>query len=114
MSGHVTALVCKLPLTVTNHLVVLCDSNIILSLHCTFHIKDKLISFLLMRKFFVFIYTFMLFYLISGLVYSYSPPEIRSHISLDSITSRLLQLVKDSEKDVRSKALHALSILFVP
>lgn len=49
-----------------------------------------------------------------GLIYSSSSSEIRSHISLDSITSRLLQLIKDSEKEVRSKALHALSILFVP
>ncbi|XP_039279255.1 maestro heat-like repeat-containing protein family member 1 isoform X2 [Nilaparvata lugens] len=49
-----------------------------------------------------------------SLMYSNSPQNIRDHMSLDSITNRLTQLIKDSEKDVRSKASNGLSILFVP
>ncbi|XP_075211694.1 maestro heat like repeat family protein c11.1 isoform X2 [Lycorma delicatula] len=49
-----------------------------------------------------------------GLIYSNSPQEIRNHVALDAITCKLLQLIKDSEKEVRCKASYALSILFVP
>ncbi|RZF41045.1 hypothetical protein LSTR_LSTR002677 [Laodelphax striatellus] len=49
-----------------------------------------------------------------SLMYSNSPPNIRDHMSLDSITNRLTQLIKDSEKEVRAKASHGLSVLFVP
>uniref|UniRef100_A0A1B6DAP1 Maestro heat-like repeat-containing protein family member 1 n=1 Tax=Clastoptera arizonana TaxID=38151 RepID=A0A1B6DAP1_9HEMI len=48
-----------------------------------------------------------------GVLYSNSPPDVREHIPLDSIISRMLQLIKDSDKNVRTCAAHAVAVLFM-
>ncbi|KAG8247357.1 Mroh1p [Homalodisca vitripennis] len=47
-----------------------------------------------------------------GALYSSSPSYVRERVSLEAVTLRLLQQIKDPEKEVRSSAAHAFSLLF--
>ncbi|XP_017784468.1 PREDICTED: maestro heat-like repeat-containing protein family member 1 [Nicrophorus vespilloides] len=50
--------------------------------------------------------------LISGLLYAQTLPEFRSSVSLDALSYRLLQLLKDGEPEVRSRAAESLAYVF--
>uniref|UniRef100_A0A1B6KA60 Maestro heat-like repeat-containing protein family member 1 n=1 Tax=Graphocephala atropunctata TaxID=36148 RepID=A0A1B6KA60_9HEMI len=47
-----------------------------------------------------------------GALYSSSPSYVRERVSLEAVTLRFLQQIKDPEKEVRSSAAHAFSLLF--
>ncbi|XP_054283514.1 maestro heat-like repeat-containing protein family member 1 [Macrosteles quadrilineatus] len=47
-----------------------------------------------------------------GALYSNSPSYVRERVALETITMRLLQQVKDPEREVRSSAAYAFSLLF--
>lgn len=50
--------------------------------------------------------------LLTGALYSQMNQESRAQISFDTVTYRLLQLLKDDQQEVRARAVEAISYLF--
>lgn len=50
--------------------------------------------------------------LLTGVLYSQLKDEYKSQITFDTVTYRLLQLLKDDQQEVRARAVEAIAYLF--